>query len=89
MSFLTKDQRRSNFSTKQKVGPYFYFEYIEIDGVYFCKKTRDGYNKTYKAPGHRKLHDILGVSSGGPGGRRIGEAGHSIEEYMKFKVDIR
>lgn len=39
----------------------------------------------YKAPGTRCLHDILGCESGGPGGRRHGEAGHSIQDYLKFK----
>lgn len=36
-------------------------------------------------PGTKKLHDILGVESGGPGGRRTGEAGHSMSDYLKFK----
>ena len=39
----------------------------------------------YKSPGTRKLHDILGVESGGPGGRRAGEPGHSLSDYLKFK----
>lgn len=56
------------------------------DGVYYCKTTRDNFNKCYRGPGHRKLHDILGVTSGGPNGRRAGESGHSVEEYSKFKV---
>jgi len=33
----------------------------------------------------RDLSTILGVSSGGPGGRRIGESGHSYYDYLKFK----
>jgi len=33
----------------------------------------------------RRLHDILGVDCGGPGGRRRGEAGHSEHDYLKFK----
>lgn len=33
----------------------------------------------------RRLHDVLGVDTGGPGGRRAGEAGHSPAEYLKFK----
>ncbi|RCN47414.1 kinase domain protein [Ancylostoma caninum] len=65
-----------------------YFEKTE-DGVYYCKKTRDNFNKCYRGPGHRKLHDILGVTSGGPNGRRAGEAGHSVEEYSKFKDLIK
>lgn len=39
----------------------------------------------YRPPGTRKLHDILGVESGGPGGRRHGEPGHSVSDYLKFK----
>ena len=39
----------------------------------------------YKTPGSRKLHDILGVETGGPGGRRAGELGHSVSDYLKFK----
>jgi len=39
----------------------------------------------YKEPGARKLHDILGVESGGPGGRRANEAGHTEQDYLKFK----
>ncbi|CAJ0609505.1 unnamed protein product [Cylicocyclus nassatus] len=72
------------------IGPktHKYFEKTE-DGVYYCKKTRDNFNKCYRGPGHRKLHDILGVTSGGPNGRRAGEAGHSVEEYSKFKDLIK
>lgn len=44
---------------------------------------KDG--KKYKLPGTKKLHDILGVENGGPGGRRSGEAGHSMSDYLKFK----
>lgn len=39
----------------------------------------------YRAPGTRKLHEIIGVDIGGPGGRRSGEANHSISDYVKFK----
>jgi serine/threonine protein kinase len=39
----------------------------------------------YKAPGTRKLHDIIGAETGGPGGRRSGETGHSLSDYLKFK----
>jgi dual specificity tyrosine-phosphorylation-regulated kinase 1 len=39
----------------------------------------------YKPPGSRRLHDIIGVETGGPGGRRAGEAGHSLSDYLKFK----
>ena len=39
----------------------------------------------YKPPESRKLHDILGVETGGPGCRRLGEPGHSVSDYLKFK----
>ncbi|KPP74267.1 Dual specificity tyrosine-phosphorylation-regulated kinase 1A-like [Scleropages formosus] len=39
----------------------------------------------YKPPGSRKLHSILGVEAGGPGGRRAGESGHAVADYLKFK----
>ncbi|CAI4233205.1 unnamed protein product [Auanema sp. JU1783] len=65
-----------------------YFDMME-DGLYYCKKIRDEYKNNYKPPGYRKLQDILGVSSGGPGGRRAGESGHSFEDYMKFKDLIK
>ncbi|VDM61136.1 unnamed protein product [Angiostrongylus costaricensis] len=72
------------------IGPktHKYFEKTE-EGVYYCKKTRDNFNRCYRGPGHRKLHDILGVTSGGPNGRRAGELGHSVEEYSKFKDLIK
>lgn len=41
--------------------------------------------KKYKLPGVKSLHDILGVETGGPGGRRLGEPGHSMSDYLKFK----
>lgn len=36
------------------------------------------------APGARLLSEILGVSTGGPGGRRAGETGHSYYHYSTF-----
>lgn len=59
-----------------------YFDRLP-DGTYVLKKTKDG--KKYKPPGTRKLHDILGVETGGPGGRRLGEPGHTVSDYLKFK----
>jgi dual specificity tyrosine-phosphorylation-regulated kinase 1 len=53
------------------------------DGAYILKKTNN--LRKYKLPGSRKLHDILGVETGGPGGRRHGEVGHSVSDYLKFK----
>lgn len=52
------------------------------DGSYVPRRSKD---KRYKAPGSRKLHDVIGVETGGPGGRRQGEAGHSVADYLKFK----
>uniref|UniRef100_A0A914HNC7 dual-specificity kinase n=1 Tax=Globodera rostochiensis TaxID=31243 RepID=A0A914HNC7_GLORO len=60
-------------------------KFFELDenGQWRCKKARD--TKSYKAPGARRLSDVLGVHTGGPFGRRFGEAGHTAEDYMKFK----
>ncbi|XP_021935334.1 serine/threonine-protein kinase minibrain isoform X2 [Zootermopsis nevadensis] len=60
-----------------------YFDKLPGDGSYVLKKAKDG--KKYKLPGTRRLHDILGVESGGPGGRRLGEPGHAVSDYLKFK----
>jgi len=43
------------------------------------------FQQEYKPPGTRKLHNILGVETGGPGGRRAGESGHTVADYLKFK----
>lgn len=61
-----------------------YFEKNSTGDGYVLRKAKDG--KKYRSPGSRRLHDILGVESGGPGGRRLGEPGHSISDYLKFKV---
>jgi len=53
------------------------------DGSYILKKTKN--NRKYKPPGSRRLHDILGVEAGGPGGRRLNEPGHSVQDYLRFK----
>ena len=60
-----------------------YFDHLP-DGSYVCRRARDG--KRYKLPNSRKLHDVLGVDIGGPGGRRLGEPGHTVSDYLKFKV---
>ena len=60
-----------------------FFDKIVSDGSYVLKKSQNG--RKYKPPGSRKLHDILGVETGGPGGRRLEEAGHSVADYLKFK----
>lgn len=54
------------------------------DGSYVCKSSKDG-KKEYRPAGTRKLHDVLGCESGGPGGRRQGESGHTLQDYLKFK----
>lgn len=59
-----------------------YFDKLP-DGSYILRKSKEG--KKYKAPGNRRLHDIIGVESGGPGGRRAGEVGHFVSDYLKFK----
>ncbi|CAD5120535.1 DgyrCDS9100 [Dimorphilus gyrociliatus] len=38
----------------------------------------------YKAPGSRRLEDILGVNKGGPGGRRRNDPGHTEADYKRF-----
>ncbi|TMW47656.1 hypothetical protein DOY81_007268, partial [Sarcophaga bullata] len=60
-----------------------FFDKIVSDGSYVLKKSQNG--RKYKPPGSRKLHDILGVETGGPGGRRMDEPGHSVADYLKFK----
>ncbi|KAL3885823.1 hypothetical protein ACJMK2_025859 [Sinanodonta woodiana] len=59
-----------------------YFDQLP-DGSYVCKKPKDG--KKYKHQGTRKLHDVIGAETGGPGGRRAGEPGHTVADYLKFK----
>jgi serine/threonine protein kinase len=53
------------------------------DGSYLPRKSKEG--KVYKPAESRRLSDILGVESGGPGGRRLNEAGHQTADYLKFK----
>jgi len=52
------------------------------DNTWIPRKSKE---RRYRSPGTRKLHDILGVDVGGPGSRRVGEANHSVSDYMKFK----
>ncbi|XP_068228970.1 LOW QUALITY PROTEIN: dual specificity tyrosine-phosphorylation-regulated kinase 1B-like [Palaemon carinicauda] len=63
-----------------------YFDKLP-DGTYILKKPKDG--KKYKPPMSRKLRDIIGVESGGPGGRRLNEQGHSVSDYLKFEDLIK
>jgi dual specificity tyrosine-phosphorylation-regulated kinase 1 len=50
------------------------------NGEWQCKRTQKG----YMLPGTRLLKDIIGVDTGGPGGRRTGETGHSKDDYARF-----
>jgi len=59
-----------------------FFEKLS-DGSYMLKKTK--MNRKYKPAGARRLHEILGVETGGPGGRRLNEPGHSVQDYLRFK----
>ncbi|XP_048476472.1 dual specificity tyrosine-phosphorylation-regulated kinase 1B isoform X1 [Rhincodon typus] len=60
-----------------------YFEKLS-DGLWAIKKVKD-VKKEYKVAASRKLHNIIGVETGGPNGRRAGEPGHTPAEYLKFK----
>ncbi|MEQ2229583.1 hypothetical protein ILYODFUR_020372 [Ilyodon furcidens] len=60
-----------------------YFDKLS-DGLWTVKKNKD-VKKEYKPPATRRLHEILGVETGGPGGRRAGEPGHAPCDYLKFK----
>ncbi|VEL10022.1 unnamed protein product [Protopolystoma xenopodis] len=43
----------------------------------------------YRPPGERRLDDLLGVTSGGPLGRRLHETGHSPADYTVFLDLVR
>ncbi|XP_033911764.2 dual specificity tyrosine-phosphorylation-regulated kinase 1B-like isoform X2 [Acipenser ruthenus] len=60
-----------------------YFDKL-TEGLWTVKKNKD-IKKEYKPPATRRLHEILGVETGGPGGRRAGEQGHAPCDYLKFK----
>lgn len=53
------------------------------DGSWQIKRLKEG--KKYKAPGTRRLRDILGSDVGGPQSRRLNEPGHSLGDYLKFE----
>uniref|UniRef100_A0A4W5L3P7 Dual-specificity tyrosine-(Y)-phosphorylation regulated kinase 1B n=1 Tax=Hucho hucho TaxID=62062 RepID=A0A4W5L3P7_9TELE len=67
-----------------------YFDKLS-DGLWTVKKNKDIKKvlypsaSEYKPPATRRLHEILGVETGGPGGRRGGEQGHAPCDYLKFK----
>ncbi len=55
------------------------------DGSYVLSSPKPG-EKKYRAPNSRKLHDVIGVESGGPGGRRHGEHGHSVQVSQSHNI---
>lgn len=59
------------------------FAYLWFPGM--CLMIKVYFVFQYKPPGSRKLHDVIGVETGGPGGRRANEQGHSLPDYLKFK----
>ncbi|GMR60328.1 hypothetical protein PMAYCL1PPCAC_30523 [Pristionchus mayeri] len=62
-----------------------YFEKRD-DGSYTVFRNKD---VTYRPPGARSLAEILGITTGGPRGRRMNEPGHTVEDYSKFKDLIK
>lgn len=66
---LEKGRKAANFFRKKPDG-----EYEPL------KSTR-----TYAAPKARKLSGMLGSNTGGPGGRRRLEPGHTPQDYMSFE----
>ena len=59
---------------------------------YFDKQSDGGYalkrasgSEPARVPGSRRLHAILGVETGGPGERRLGELGHTVSDYLQFQ----
>lgn len=53
------------------------------DATWQVKRIKEG--KKYKAPGTRRLRDILGSDMGGPQSRRLNEPGHTFADYVKFE----
>lgn len=45
--------------------------------------------RRYKAPGSRSFDSILGIESGGPSGRWLGQAGHTPNDYKLFADFIK
>ena len=70
---------------------------MECDGSCFSTSYDNTYmyvlrrprNWTKDAQRPRVLEEIIGVNTGGPSGRRLGEAGHSEEHYLEFVDFIR
>ena len=57
------------------------------NGSYRLKVPDNGQNNGL--PKFRKLHEIIGVYNGGPGGRRRFDVDHSVSEYRKFEDLIK
>ena len=58
-------------------------------GLKHFRKSDDGPDyvlRHSRSVRHRSLNDVLGVETGGPDGRRLNEAGHSVTDYLKLKV---
>ncbi|KAM9034251.1 dual specificity tyrosine-phosphorylation-regulated kinase 1B isoform 1-T1 [Sarcophilus harrisii] len=53
-------------------------------GGWTLRRSKD-LRKEYQGPGTRRLQEVLGVQTGGPGGRRAGEPGHSTADYLRFQ----
>ena len=52
------------------------------------RKSDEGSSYVLRHPRNckpRNLNDVLGVETGGPDGRRLGEPGHSVVDYLKLK----
>ncbi|XP_057390621.1 dual specificity tyrosine-phosphorylation-regulated kinase 1B isoform X1 [Balaenoptera acutorostrata] len=60
-----------------------YFERLP-GGGWTLRRTKE-LRKDYQGPGTRRLQEVLGVQTGGPGGRRAGEPGHSPADYLRFQ----
>lgn len=62
---------------------------------YFARPSRDQpyqrvtTKKEYKPIGSRKLSEMLGTYTGGPGSRRTGEPNHTPEDYLRFESLLR
>lgn len=58
-----------------------YFRRTAVNGPY----QRVPCKREYKPPGSKKLSTMLGSATGGPGGRRKGELGHTKADYERFE----
>eukprot|EP00607_Mallomonas_marina_P000411 CAMPEP_0182437694 /NCGR_PEP_ID=MMETSP1167-20130531/85223_1 /TAXON_ID=2988 /ORGANISM="Mallomonas Sp, Strain CCMP3275" /LENGTH=424 /DNA_ID=CAMNT_0024630709 /DNA_START=958 /DNA_END=2232 /DNA_ORIENTATION=- len=62
---------------------------VRADDGSFAYVLRRPANRPRDAPPKRRLEDIIGVFTGGPSSRRLGEPGHSREVYEEFIDFIR